>query len=1162
MTMKDGRRAWVVVMALVMSILSLAVVPQRACAEAWVKSDMGASPGGNNRFFGVAAGDGDRDGQAEVYFSAREGGGVFQYTYNAASGNWSVENVATGGFMADAVALGDGDDSGDRELYVIGIGRGIPQMKMGIFQLFYSAGGWHQDVVSSVSSQGTELALGDGNNDNRTEVYGACADGHIYMFYKMGSWNSQDIGNASPTQNTSSTSMESVVVGDGDNDGLREVYGSAATGWVYRFGYNPSSSSWSRTDVGQGATGKAGSNMASIAIGDVDGDGQNELYGASWNNATIYMFKYNFKTTMWDRTVLVSLGTQVNALGLEIGDGNSDGADELFAGTSNNQVYMIRYDRTSFSWGSSSVGSGNGPINDVAVGSAMGDPTQKEVYAACGDGHGYQFLVDRTPPANPTLWSDTHPVPGTWYANSVVHMLWSDVGKDPSLIDGYSFVWDNSPSTVPDSYKEVEESVHDVTSPALSPGKWYFHIRARDNALNWNASAAHFGPICIGSAPDTVPPTISDVSVSGITDNLAVISWSTNEPADSSVEYGSTDNYGLKASDASLVLGHSITLTGLGASSTYHFRVGSKDASGNGPSWSGDFSFKTLARPDKEPPVISNVRAGGITDRVAVITWETDEPADSSVEYGTQTTYGSVKSDGAIVSLHELTLSGLEGSTAYHFRVRSTDATGNGPAISSDFTFSTLAVPDRTPPQIANVRVEGITQTSATVLWETDELSDSFVEFGLSSSYGLSSADRTFTMHHSILMQGLSADKLYHFRVMSADSSGNTGVGTNQTFRTAKTPEQPDTEPPVISAVNVSGITNSRAVILWTTDELASSEVEYGRTTSYGFRSSDPTFAIEHSVVVENLNASTTYHFRVKSTDVSGNGPSLSGDADFRTEATPDTSAPRISNVRVTAITNSSATVSWTTNEPSTSVVDYGNSTLYGKKLTSQLYVLLHSILLTGLAPAAVYHFRVYSTDPTGNAASPSADMSFTTQKTASGAVEKPAFPWVWVAVAVLIVLGLAGAWMVYRSRRAAAPIAPQEDEVETLQMEHPAPPARKVVGPAPAAEVLAPLTVPPPAPLRHIRCPHCRARIPIHREGPHGITCPNCGRSGYYRPKGVGTAAVAQEKAPEAPPAAPVKVARCPACGSEVPIYTAVYPVKITCPGCGRSGVFKGPSG
>ena len=43
-----------------------------------------------------------------------------------------------------------------------------------------------------------------------------------------------------------------------------------------------------------------------------------------------------------------------------------------------------------------------------------------------------------------------------------------------------------------------------------------------------------------------------------------------------------------------------------------------------------------------------------------------------------------------------------------------------------------------------------------------------------------------------------------------------------------------DTTAPTISAVAASGVTSSSAIITWTTNERASSQVEYGLTTSYG----------------------------------------------------------------------------------------------------------------------------------------------------------------------------------------------------------------------------------------------------------------------------------------------------------------------------------------
>jgi hypothetical protein len=98
---------------------------------------------------------------------------------------------------------------------------------------------------------------------------------------------------------------------------------------------------------------------------------------------------------------------------------------------------------------------------------------------------------------------------------------------------------------------------------------------------------------------DTTPPTISKVLAvpSGQT---ALISWSTNEPADSLVSYGTALNaLTLTATDAGLVKAHSLTLSGLTLNTTYYYRVTSKDASNNATTTpaTGDppLSFSALA---------------------------------------------------------------------------------------------------------------------------------------------------------------------------------------------------------------------------------------------------------------------------------------------------------------------------------------------------------------------------------------------------------------------------------------------------------------------------------------------------------------------------------------------------------------------------------------
>src|SRR5687767_4562706 len=80
----------------------------------------------------------------------------------------------------------------------------------------------------------------------------------------------------------------------------------------------------------------------------------------------------------------------------------------------------------------------------------------------------------------------------------------------------------------------------------------------------------------------------------------ATISWSTNKPADSVVEFGANTNYGNQTSLKTMETNHSVTLFGLNAETVYHFRVKSKDEAGN-QSTSGDQSFTTLKSGSPSP---------------------------------------------------------------------------------------------------------------------------------------------------------------------------------------------------------------------------------------------------------------------------------------------------------------------------------------------------------------------------------------------------------------------------------------------------------------------------------------------------------------------------------------------------------------------------------
>ncbi|MBI4457897.1 fibronectin type III domain-containing protein [Candidatus Uhrbacteria bacterium] len=283
--------------------------------------------------------------------------------------------------------------------------------------------------------------------------------------------------------------------------------------------------------------------------------------------------------------------------------------------------------------------------------------------------------------------------------------------------------------------------------------------------------------------------------------------------------------------------------------------------------------------------------------------------------------------------------------------------------------------PDTTPPVISAISASNITVSAATIQWTTDEAATTVINYGTTTGYGSTITEIAYLTNHSKNLAGLAEGQLYHYRVCSADSAGNSICSSDQTFTTL------ETIPPVISNVAVTAITTTSATVTWTTNESASSYIDYGLTAGPPYTStvSDNTLVTSHSVAVTGLTEATTYHFRVRSKDASNN-EGLTTDATF---STADQTAPVISNVAVTAITTTGATVTWTTNEGSDSTVDYGVTVSYGSTQTNATSVTSHSIALTGLTADTIYHYRVKSKDASTNETM-SADGTFNTAKPAA----------------------------------------------------------------------------------------------------------------------------------------------------------------------------------
>lgn len=176
-----------------------------------------------------------------------------------------------------------------------------------------------------------------------------------------------------------------------------------------------------------------------------------------------------------------------------------------------------------------------------------------------------------------------------------------------------------------------------------------------------------------------VAPAITSVTASNITSSSATIAWTTDQAASSKVFYGTTTPVdvatALSVSDGASVTSHSLTLTGLAASTTYHIVVESTDGASN-TTRSAETSFVTLS-PEL---MISNVGASSITSSSALVSWTTNEPATSKVYFTTDATVGTSTapwvSSSAFTANHVMALGGLAASSTYSYIAESANASG------------------------------------------------------------------------------------------------------------------------------------------------------------------------------------------------------------------------------------------------------------------------------------------------------------------------------------------------------------------------------------------------------------------------------------------------------------------------------------------------------
>ncbi len=307
------------------------------------------------------------------------------------------------------------------------------------------------------------------------------------------------------------------------------------------------------------------------------------------------------------------------------------------------------------------------------------------------------------------------------------------------------------------------------------------------------------------------PVILSGPTVSAKTHDSAVIEWTTDEPANSEIQFG-IESLDDEETSGDNEVSHKLTLSNLSPGTTYSYMVGSTDASGNGATQSAQAVFTT--NPDLDivaPEITVAPEVVYKNDVSATIQWTTDEEATGEVKFGTTQELGFVRTMSSTDDQHSITLTNLTAETTYFYTVSSTDLSSNGPTNSAILSFETDAEQDLTAPVISSI-VATPADSLAIVTWSTNELSDSFVEFGTDLNLlDVNVGDTKDVTEHEISLTNLIPGTTYFYKIGSVDRSSNQA----DTTITAgfKTLSSADTEAPK-TPTNVAGTAGSSQIIL------------------------------------------------------------------------------------------------------------------------------------------------------------------------------------------------------------------------------------------------------------------------------------------------------------------------------------------------------------
>jgi len=363
---------------------------------------------------------------------------------------------------------------------------------------------------------------------------------------------------------------------------------------------------------------------------------------------------------------------------------------------------------------------------------------------------------------------------------------------------------------------------------------------------------------------------------------------------------------------------------------------------------------------DPDPPAslaISNVVVTPISGTSMKITWTTNHAADSQVEWGTTLNYelGSTY-DPNELSNHTMVLTGLNPEITYFGKISS--ATDTELAVQEEVVITTPAA-DFVALEITDVQVDADTAGKITVTWVTNKDADTKLELGKTAAYEIGqSYTAELSTQHSVGITQLEPLTEYFIRLTSATDQESEEVETSATTTGV---------PPTISGISYQSVSDTSGILSWQTSEAVASNVSLSTSIEGPFDIIliNPQDETNHAIPISELLSDTTYFYIVKAEGAYGTTTS-----DVGSFQTPDTTAPQILSFEITNITQTTATITVTTNEPTTSVIqiiDQEHETVEPQTKAPEGFSTTHTATFVNLISNASQEVNVFVADAQSN---------------------------------------------------------------------------------------------------------------------------------------------------------------------------------------------------